>query len=389
MLTDNKVKSFIQTQLTQIATTLEYNDIVFNGDVGFYDHQWIKRNLGEKITPFVITPISTEVSKDGLNIQTTRYMLLIMGFSKNRERMQDIINSFIEYLSSGINRSYEDEKLSLGYISGQSGVDFVEGSGNAEKRYEIAIEFEVVSTNDIYDSNDISLTIEINDVETILPFKSFRYEHGKNNFLNINNSESGYSTTNNWRFNTNSLVIECYLTSSILDLIKTQNSNITYIMGCFIDNITLFQNFMKFSGYQFSNERGQIGTVFLYFEPSKANSSITIDDITIPIVDYGIALETLKKEIITPNSNIIKHKFLGKVRVYSFEVAEEDSTLLTSLFNDLLSDNIEKNYYTVYMNLIGKTFTKNCLLSNIETKKSNDNVGTLVLKFLDGVDNNG
>ena len=91
----------------------------------------------------------------------------------------------------------------------------------------------------------------------------------------------------------------------------------------------------------------------------------------------------------TVGSNIVKNIALGRTRAYSFLVSESDTsgnvaTLIGNLRDILLSDNDENLLMDVSITLLGSTFNKTLLLSNIEKNNKTGVRNMMTLKFIDG-----
>ena len=69
MLEHDYIKNKLQVDIETIIQSLDY-DIEVNGEVGFYDHSWIKKKFGTLVTPFVLNPITTTISEDTLKLET-------------------------------------------------------------------------------------------------------------------------------------------------------------------------------------------------------------------------------------------------------------------------------------------------------------------------------
>lgn len=379
MLTDKQVKNLIETKLTSITNALEY-DIQFEGDTDYYNHDWIKRHVGTLITPFSLRETDAEISSDGLRIKTARYILILLGFSKDRNELDDIINVFINDLSSGENELIvEGEKsynVAYSFLGKDIGVDFAEGSGSAQKRFEIGIEFEVSSSSAMLNTNDVKLEIE----NERIPFRSLRIDHGKENLIA---RETEYSSPDNKYTNNNTLVVEVYVTDS-LNLLNSQNINMHKDIKLTIGEQVIYDNDkFLYLGYQFSTEQTGILTAYLYFEMVKENIRFKVNDKFVNVLSYSIGGEVINKPIVRGND--AKFRAIGKAKSFSLEISDNDS-----LSRIILYEYFDTSLYYVYYDFELHFFEEppilmRAMLSNVEKKSgSNSTIFTFIEGVLDG-----
>lgn len=388
MITQEEIKSYIQGRLQHYADTLTY-EIEFDGKVGFYDHKWVKENFGVKITPFCVTQNSLQVLDDGVTTQS-RYSVIIMGFAKDRESIRQIVQSTLNEMGNS-NVTIGEYTVWFSQSGIDEGVDFAEGSGQAFKRFEMMFSFDITSMEGLLNSNNIVITY---GTKTIV-WKGFKIVHGKTNYLNIANSSNGTTDTNNPNIFRDEVVIEAFLTSASTDNIpkdlmeKTTSSGISRELNIKINGVDYIKSNYVFDGFQLANEKNNIVTVFLYFTKEEPKGTLTINNASIPIIDYSIGLATITEQMSTLGSNIVKNVVLGRTRAYSFLVSESDAsgnvaTLIGNLRDILLSDNDENLLMDVSITLLGATFNKTLLLSNIEKNNKTGVRNMMTLKFIDG-----
>lgn len=388
MITQEEIKSYIQGRLQHYADTLTY-EIEFDGKVGFYDHKWVKENFGVKITPFCVTQNSLQVLDDGVTTQS-RYSVIIMGFAKDRESIRQIVQATLNEMGNS-NVTIGGYTVWFSQSGIDEGVDFAEGSGQAFKRFEMMFSFDITSMEGLLNSNNIVITY---GTKTIV-WKGFKIVHGKTNYLNIANSSNGTTDTNNPNIFRDEVVIEAFLTSASTDNIpkdlmeKTTSSGISRELNIKINGVDYIKSNYVFDGFQLANEKNNIVTVFLYFTKEEPKGTLTINNASIPIIDYSIGLATITEQMSTLGSNIVKNVVLGRTRAYSFLVSESDAsgnvaTLIGNLRDILLSDNDENLLMDVSITLLGATFNKTLLLSNIEKNNKTGVRNMMTLKFIDG-----
>lgn len=403
---DNIIKNYIQSQLQSKVASLEY-DLSFNGEVGFYDHKWLKKNAGIKITPFVLTPVSRNVSKISSKIETIHFVAVFMCFADKKEESIEVLEDFINDINT--NPAFIDSDnntLIFKLLNKEQGVDFIEGSGDNTKRFEYAIEFEVTVGFELYGQGDLTLEVSYDEIITPLeiPIKTLKFEHGNQAFMNKANTEQGYSKDTNIYYNTNGIIVECFATKDIIDFIQAKQHSVSadidrnnrvYELLIKIAGDILYQQNFNYDGFVLAvdNAINEPLTIFLYFTIAKENTVIKINDVEIPIMNYSIGMQVAEKKVIRPNDNVVRHKETMRMRSYVFEVAEENGTLLSGLYNKLLDDEIDESYYTLEMKFVGSknfdqnqilTWTKNCILQKIEKNPASKNRGSFVLTLLDG-----
>ena len=137
---------YLEGKLNSISGDLGY-DILFDGDVSFYDYEWYERKFGSKATPFVLATNAFETMNAGVTGVTFRYTLITLGFDEDREKIEFIYdrlyNDLRQETISGINVNFRPTNKEYG-----ESVSI--GSGDGLKRFEAIFEFQGTATNSYF-----------------------------------------------------------------------------------------------------------------------------------------------------------------------------------------------------------------------------------------------
>lgn len=384
----------IQSKLGTITTALSL-DITFDGEVAFYNYDWIKKQFNKDITPFALTLENSESANEGESIITNQYAI---GFVCKESRRSDYNDIFEALYNDLVNYSFTED----GYIyyirptGKQSSVPFNEGSGKAEKRFEELINIEVVIVGEEIASGK-NMLFKWNG--TTFKARSFKILNGVSSYAFTN--AKPYNDSQNLNVNKMTFVLECFVDDTISYTFLTKNFSVNNVKQLFIsinsnngDNeYIIHEDNASYDGYDFAGEYNGVLTAFLYFT-SKAVSSnpsaFTIDGTSFPIIDYSISIKNITKQIITPNSNMLKEVYLGKARAYVVNVLKTDIIGMTTLYNKLIKalmsngEVITDNFFnlTITFNGVGNSFTKQVAL--IEMSDSSENKGVWKITFSEG-----
>lgn len=337
MINSRTIKDYIEFELNAIAQEYEYA-VAFKGELDFYNYDWIKRRFGVKNTPFVLVTNNFEVLKDGIDSVGFRYTLAALPFEKDRKLIENIFDVLYSRL-----RNYEFEEINVVFrpVKLTYGEDFSEGIGSGLRRFEALFEFEGYATT-AFSFKD--LEFEFGNFD--MPIESFKFEHLKENYVNKLGSTGYYTDTNQKNINHNVLVIETPLTanSGALDLIGSRQyvgfvNDISFSIG----GTTIFDNEpFKFDGWTLSSDvNDNKVTAFLYFSYDIDRVEIKINDIDIPILDYAFAMGTVKTSHTSLDSNIGKEIYLGKVRSWAFNIAEEHENDIIEILEEQMFGDVE------------------------------------------------
>lgn len=382
MFYDKQILSFIQSKLNTFASNGNY-DLVFDGEVGFYDEDWIKEHLGTNTTPFVLTDLG--FSKEANDDYVGKYSIGMLAKSKKREDYFEIIDDTLESIMNKTS-SFEGLNMVFSVTRLDVGEDITSGNGFGDYSFEILINIAVRILESGYNGTQRVITIDGVNIR----HKGIKIEHGKMEISNIDPTPSGTIDNVNRLLNNGMLVIEAYIDSdkvkSLLDVNKIGIANDIEIK---FGNLSVVDEIFDYDGYMISNEQGNSLTVFLYFSLKRIRNTITINGITVPIISDGITMGVVSEPFRTPNSNITKNVYIGKARSYAFVVAEtynsNAQTLIDELYAQLLGDDEKAPLYNVTITFNGKApITKRLLLSEIQ--KSSKDGKMITLQFMDGVD---
>lgn len=381
----------IQSKLGTITTALSL-DITFDGEVAFYNYDWIKKQFNKDITPFALTLENSESANEGQPIITNQYAI---GFVCKESRRTDYSVIFEALYNDLMNYSFTEDGFTY-YIrptGNQSSVPFNEGSGKAERRFEQLINIEVVI---VLDGLMSGKNVEITWNGTNLNARSFKILNGISSYAFT--SSKPYLDTSNLNVNKTTFVVECFInatTSSLLQITNAVN-NVKQLYISLHDSsggeLTIHEDNASYDGYEMSGEYNGVLTAYLYFtsKPITSNpSAFTIDGLAFPIIDYSISIKNITKQIITPNSNMLKEVYLGKARAYVVNVLKTDIIGMTAIYNKLIKalmsngEVIADNFFNLTITFYGNNvFAKQVVL--LEINDSSENKGIWKITFSEG-----
>ena len=386
MINNLDIKNLVESLLNEIAGDFGY-DKIFKGDVSVYNHEWAQRWFGEPIVPFCLMPTSSEPLNDGLGSVRNRYTLYVMAFSHDKQISLQIIDTLAQEFSKNENISIRDYKLSFEPYIQQYGIDFSEGSGNAFQRFDISLDFSVDANNNVFNTKDIVFTIDNRDVAV----NSIRYTHGKTNYINKVYNERGVSGEHQKNLNTNELVVEAFVMDDTIvsDIMQSeQKVNIAYGIGLSIGGVDIINgDVYRLDGFEFSNTRNNIATVFLYFSIATETLKIKIDETEIPILDYAISTSVHSSPETTYGTPSVKNVYLGnRTTAYSFNISEDDrySTVLEKLYRLLMDDGPESPFVDVEFDFRENPITKRLMIVGISKQNNNSAFSIIRVDFVEG-----
>lgn len=365
-----KLLNYIEAMLNGIAAEFDF-DIAFKGNLDVVNNEWLDTYFGIRATPFALAKHQFEARQDKQSIDFS-YSLYIMPFSKDRKRMELIMNEFWQRIQKTI--VLDDFNIDIRPTNIDSGNDFTSGSGLGFKRYETLITF-IGNATQHYRFEHLNLKID----NQPLDFISFKYDHTKTMIIN---KEGSYLGDNNKNLNTNMLVLEVPLSpnnTTLNDFIGSgQRTNITKTISLNLNDIPIIDGKFEYEGHTLSSKKGDsLMVVYLYFTMAGEKASITINGEEIPILDFAITKKTDSIPIQTPDSNTIKHLFTSTVRSYAFNISEElGYDLFNVLENELLGYDEVSPIFDVSIKLYGKEIEKRLILDEI-SKESKDNARTI------------
>lgn len=384
MKINDVVLSLIQSKLQTIVASYPNSNIVFNGETEFYDYDWIKKQInndkGKDITPYTLVLENSQGNGEVETVITNQYAVAFLCKQDQRSEYDNIFSDLFSQLDGFLYSDANQNVFTFKSIGNDSGVPFSEGSGRAIERYEQLMRFEVVVVNDILLPR--LTTIDFGGYD--LPFRSFKVINGIAGY--------GMATTNyvdqaNLNMNKTTFIVEVFVNQTISTLI-TPNNKINYesYMEFNIGGNLLFDDTVRYDGFEMSGEYNGLLTAFLYFThksgeiADKKITSIKLDGVSIPIVDYSITAKNITKTTTLPNSNLTKEIYVGKARAYAINVLKSvlaaNQTLITKLYDNLLDDggDISKQFLSLEIIAATKTYTKQVLLLDISEDSGNKGV---------------
>lgn len=377
MINNRIMLNEIQKKLNALVP--EDKKINFVGEIDFYGYDWVKRVFGNEGTPFVLVTNSFETLSDGIGSIRFRYTIAALPFEKDRETIEFIYDQLYNELSSdeieGINVAYRPIKITYGS-------DFSEGSGSGYRRFEALFEFEGYATTAL---NHRDLKLEVGNLD--IPVESFKFEHIKANYVvDIVN----YEDENQSNLNTNILIIESPLTTDndLLSLIGSKDKvNIKHEITLSAKETELFNGNYQFDGWTLSSNANQNkSTVFLFFSKYIENIAIEINGKPIPILDYSFAMGTVRVPHTSLGSNIGKELYIGKVRSWAFNIAEEyNNDILAILEEQMFGDIEEPPIFKVKFKLYEEMESRevSLLLDDVTKESKETGRSFLTIKFVE------
>lgn len=257
----------------------------------------------------------------------------------------------------------------------QYGADFSEGSGSGLRRFEALISLQGKATK-YYTMSDVEL--KLNDIT--VPISSFKFDHGKANYVNKTSVVENDNTKN---LNTNILVIESPLNGEntvVLELLNTkQKVNIEKDIKLVIGEIEIIDDAYEFLGYTLATSTtDNYMSTFLYFKLAGDKAFISIGGEEIPILDMGYSVKSGMLDHSSPNSNTIKNIWIGRARAYVFNIAEAFEYDVLNLLEEEVAGNPElPPIYTVSVSYKGISFTKELIVDDI-SKESRETANSII-----------
>ncbi len=387
MINSRYIKDFLEFKLNEIAWDYK---IRFKGELDFYNYDWVKKYFGVDNTPFVLVTNNFETIDDGIGSVRFRYTLVSLPFEKDRADIEKIYDTLYLELKKDkkddINIKFRPLKITFGE-------DFSEGSGRGYRRFEALFEFEGYATT-AYNFGDLSFDFGGYEI----PIVSFKFEHIKTHYINIKGEHEsnkinidGREISNEGNINNNLFIIETPLTpdSRALDFIGSRqfvgmSANLTFKVG----DTPIFDNeLFKFDAWSFSGDIGSDSlTAFLYFSYEVDKVEIKINGEPIPILDYAFAMATVKTSHTSLSSNIGKEIYLGKVRSWAFNVAEEyENDIIEILEEQMFGDSENAPLYEVSFKLYDEMTERVMILLLDDVSKETKETGRnyLTIKFVE------
>lgn len=379
---NEELLSKIQSELNIIASSFLDNEIVFDGEVAFYDYDWIKKQYNKDITPFALTLENSDTTIEGKPITTNQYAIGFLCKEKFRDTYNEIFNLFkdtmIDYtfVESGFTYTINVNNF-------QSSVAFNDGSGKGEKLFEQLIGLEVTIMYGLITGKDVSVSFQ--DID--LPLRSFKILSGVSSYASAGSNFSDYS---NFLNNKMTFVVEVFIEPSIHNLLQ-YNSLVNVDGNLFftIAGFAIIDGTSRFDGYEMAGEYNGVLTAYLYFTAkiiSGNPNTFTIDGLDFPVIDYSIGIKNITKTISVPNSNITKEVYLGKSRAYVFNVLKTDNKLLFKpLYNKLLNSLMgegstsSEEFLTLGITFGNNTYTKQVMISEISDDSSNKGIWKITM----------
>lgn len=362
MINSKDILNYVEGLLNQITVEKDF-DIVFDGEVNFYNVEWYREKFGAELTPFCLVTNRFETLDDGISSVSFRYTIVGLPFAEDRERIYETFTTLFNRLGKhkidGYNVSFRPTNYSYG-------ADMSEGSGRGVRRFEALFEFEGKITS-AYNISDLNLSVG----ELDIPIKSFKLEHGKTNYANIEDD----SEYNNQKYtNANMLVVETQLVknSGALALLGMgQKVNISYDVLLKVDTTTIIDLEMEFKGHTFvgNSDSGDL-PVFLYFGVKEVIDEITINGETIPLIDWSFVTATSDRQFNNSTGNRIVSFYTGKITGYAFLIDEDYENEVTSALLDYaLGDEETVPAYEVEIKIGAKEYSKTLLLNKLSKEK--------------------
>lgn len=370
------LKNYFETELNNVARDKDY-DISFAGEVGYYNHDWIKRQEGIQVTPYVLIPNRWQRRNDSTNTFDFSFTLLALPKETDRDKIKHIFDTFSNGLTNDVIDSYNADFLvtNLNYHE-----KFSESSGSGIDRFHAEIVFEGKITNALNFSD-----IELSFGDILIGVESFKYEHAKTNYLN---RFEEFDDINNKNLNSNILVIETVLTKegeTLTNLLnKGQTVNIIKPTILKLNGIEVINDNYSFDNYSviFDKANNEV-RVYLFFSIEADKNEIILGNNTVTILDYAITTVVNSLPHNSPNDNIYKHTYLGRARAYAFNVVEDSKNIILNIFiEELMGERDLEPIFNLEIKIHGVTYNKRLLLSEItkESKETANNVLTLNFK---------
>ncbi len=379
---NEELLSKIQSELNIIASSFLDNEIVFDGEVAFYDYDWIKKQYNKDITPFALTLENSDTTIEGKPITTNQYAIGFLCKEKFRDTYNAIFNTFkdtmIDYtfVESGFTYTINVNNF-------QSSVAFNDGSGKGEKLFEQLIGLEVTIMYGLKTGKDVSVSFQ----DIPLPFRSFKILSGVSSYASAG---ANFSDNSNFLNNKMTFVVEVFIEPSISQLL--QYNSLVNVDGFIVFSIAGFGEIIdynsRFDGYEMAGEYNGVLTAYLYFTAKAVSgnpNTFTIDGLAFPVIDYSIGVKNITKTISVPNSNLTKEVYLGKSRAYVFNVLKTSTSTFTTLHNKLVNSLMgegsasSEEFLTLGITFGTTTYTKQVMISEISDDSSNKGIWKITM----------
>ena len=379
---NEELLSKIQSELNIISTTLSSGEIVFDGEVAFYDYDWIKKQYNKDISPFALTLENSDTTIEGKPITTNQYAIGFLCKEKFRDTYNEIFNAFKDTM---IDYTFVESGFTytINVTNFQSSVAFNDGSGKGEKLFEQLIGLEVTIMYGLKTGKDVSVVFE----NITLPFRSFKILSGVSSYAS---ASADFSDTYNFLNNKMTFVVEVFIEPSIHHLLKY--NSLVNVDGDLVFSIANFgviiNDGARFDGYEMAGEYNGVLTAYLYFTAKGISgnpNTFTIDGLAFPVIDYSIGIKNITKTISVPNSNLTKEVYLGKSRAYVFNVLKTNTSTFATLYNKLVSSlmgegsTASEEFLTLGINFGTTTYTKQVMISEISDDSSNKGIWKITM----------
>ena len=379
---NEELLSKIQSELNIIASSFLGNEIVFDGEVAFYDYDWIKKQYNKDITPFALTLENSDTTIEGKPITTNQYAV---GFLC-KDKLRDTYNAIFElFKDTMIDYTFVEDGFTytINVNNFQSSVAFNDGSGKGEKLFEQLIGLEVTIMYGLKTGKDVSVSFQ----SITLPFRSFKILSGISSYAS---ASSNFSNNSNLFNNKMTFVVEVFIEPSINQLLEY--NSLVNVDGDLVFSIANFGVIIddpaRFDGYEMAGEYNGVLTAYLYFTAKGISgnpNTFTIDGLAFPVIDYSIGIKNITKTISVPNSNLTKEVYLGKSRAYVFNVLKTDTLTFATLYNKLVSSlmgdgsTANEEFLTLGINFGTTTYTKQVMISEISDDSSNKGIWKITM----------
>lgn len=358
-MTSKDMLNYIESLLNEISIVNDFN-IVFKGELDVNDTEWRRKVHGLEITPFVLTTSLYESLQAGTIIDF-RYSIYIMGFDKDREKIEEVIKILEQALNTPT--TINGWNVATIPLNTQYGANFSEGSGFGIYRFETLFNFRGNATSNYNVLKDTRFIID--DKE--LPIISFKVEHG---IVGIRNKDEIVISNNSNNVNVDTIVIESPLSPHNSVLNDFTNSNTLNDIKRLKLNVglnTIIDKDYEYQGFTFN---GNVGTpslsIFLYFKVRKNTDTITIGNEEVNILNFGIAAKTSSIPHDIEDTNFIKHIYLTTTNAYSFNLYDDGNSVVEMFQDNLMADTGVKPYFNVYFKFSnGREYTKVLMLDEI------------------------
>ena len=366
------ILNYIELALNDISLAHSL-DIVFRGGLDVVDDNYRRKMFNLEVTPFALATNQFEPKQEG-NVIDFRYALYIMAYEYDRPKYDFILDELDRVLRdspkiNGFNITFRP-------VNCTTGLPFSENSGSGIQRFEILYTFQGSATKYYSMRNDLSIEID----NQPLQITSFKFNHGKISYINL---DTTYNNANNSNVNTNTLIIEAPLSPDnfvLTSFLMTQQAvNIDKRIKMMIGTNQLLNDMFEYEGFSLASTIEQNNmSVYLYFSYAKEKISITINDITIPILDFAIGMKTMSLPVDRNNSNRVKNIYTNKAVSYAFNIAEEKASPLINLYmDDLLGDSEKVPLYNVTMTIHDKVYNVDVLIDEI-SKESKETANSII-----------